>query len=340
MVGHAFVIAMKSMSAEPSVFLHYNFSYLAVNVFFITSGFLVTKSMAYRGDMPDYFAARALRIYPALIVHLLFVMFVIGAISTILPLKDYFLHSDVWKQPFLVLPFINTDVVLPGVFTNNLEPFASVPLWTLRYELLAYIGTATVFSLGLLRRKWMVLAQFILPSIAWIVTYQLGILDDLLPTLRNAIRFGIAYGLGATLYAYRDRVSFSLLGLAAVLGLTLIAKNTASLEVFVNILLAYGLMLLAYARVQKLNILTRISDISYGVYIYHWCMLQIVFEFMPNLSPIGLLAIAAPLTFIIASLSWHWVEKPILKQKSNFARLLRFGASPDPLKKRRPVLLD
>ena len=94
MVGHAFVIAMKSMSAEPSVFLDYNFSYLAVNVFFITSGFLVTKSMVYRNNMPDYCAARALRIYPALIVHLLFVILVIGAISTTLPLKEYFTHSD------------------------------------------------------------------------------------------------------------------------------------------------------------------------------------------------------------------------------------------------------
>jgi len=63
--GHAFVVALRDISAEPHILYHYTFSYLAVNLFFIASGFLVTKSMVYRGDTPSFISARALRIFPA-----------------------------------------------------------------------------------------------------------------------------------------------------------------------------------------------------------------------------------------------------------------------------------
>lgn len=72
MIGHAFAIAHGDADREPQVFFHYTFSYLAVNLFFITSGFLVTKSMLYRGDSPAFVSARVLRIFPALAVHVFF----------------------------------------------------------------------------------------------------------------------------------------------------------------------------------------------------------------------------------------------------------------------------
>ena len=51
--GHAFAVALRDSSLEPHILYHYTFSYLAVNLFFIASGFLVTKSMVYRGDTPS-----------------------------------------------------------------------------------------------------------------------------------------------------------------------------------------------------------------------------------------------------------------------------------------------
>ena len=44
-IGHAFAVALRDPMSEPQLFFHYTFSYLAVNLFFIASGFLVTKSM-------------------------------------------------------------------------------------------------------------------------------------------------------------------------------------------------------------------------------------------------------------------------------------------------------
>ena len=204
--GHAFGVVLRDSSLEPHVLYHYTFSYLAVNLFFIASGFLVTKSMVFRGDTPSFISARILRIFPALFVHVIFVMIVIGPLATKSPLMAFFSHPDWYLQPLKVLTFVETEMIMPRMFESNAEGLASAALWTLRYEVLAYIGTLLVFSLGMLRKKWMVLAQFVLPSIAWMLGDYYGLFTQLPATIENIMRFGIAYGLGAAIYAYRDRL--------------------------------------------------------------------------------------------------------------------------------------
>lgn len=339
-IGHSFAVALRDANAEPQVFLHYNFSYIAVNLFFIASGFLVTKSMLYRGDVANYASARALRIYPALIVHVLFVMFVIGLLATKLPWSEFLTHPDFLKQPFLVLSFVETNMVMPGAFLDNGEQLGSAPLWTLRYEVLAYIGTALVFMLGLLKRKWMVLAQFIVPSILWLVTHQFGIFETLPGTFQNLLRFGIAYGLGATIYAYRERLNFNPLLIPVLFGLTALTASFHSVEIMLNLALGYFLMWAAFIKIPALNPLQKMGDLSYGVYIYHWCIFQVIFQYFPGLNSWTLLAITLPLTFLMAKLSWDFVEKPMLAKKKNlsgfFSRGRKKKAPYDP----KSVLLD
>lgn len=338
-VGHTFNVALKDAGAEPHVFFHYNFSYLAVNLFFIASGFLVTKSMLYRGDIPEFASARILRIYPALIALTLFAMFVIGPLATSLPWAEYFTHKDFLIQPFAVLSFVQTEMYLPGIFPNNAEHMVGAPLWTLRYEFLAYIGTAIIFSLGLMKKKWMVLAQFILPSIGWIAAHGLGIYDQIPATFQALLRFGIAYGLGATIFAYRDRLSFHALGIPVMMILAALTSKFQLFEVTMNLMLAYFVMWAAYVKAPKFNFLQKLSDVSYGVYIYHWCVMQMVFMWFPNLSVTALLLITLPVTYWFATLSWHFVEKPMLTQKKSFSKYLRFGRK-KPSYNNKAVLLD
>lgn len=336
---HSILIGLRDINAEAHVFFQYGLSYLAVNLFFITSGFLVTKSMTSRADLSEYRSARVLRIYPALIVHVAFVLLIIGPLASTLPLWDYLTHPDVWKQPFLVLSFFNTDMVLPNAFLTNYEQLASAPLWTLRYEVLAYIVTALVFSLGLMRRKWMILAQFILPSLAWLITKETGLFEDLSATAQNALRFGIAYGLGATIYAYKDRLNFHLLGLLGVILLAVLCQRLNAMEIAVNVMLAYGLMLVAFVKMPQLKLLQKLSDVSYGIYIYHWCLLQLAFYWWPQLSAFELFILVAPLSYLIAYGSWHLIERPSLRAKKRFTKYLRFGRMPSKYK-RETLLLD
>lgn len=327
MVGHAFVINAGKGDSEPQIFLHYTFSYMAVNMFFIASGLLVTKSMLYRGDAPAFLAARSLRIFPALIAHVLFVTLVVGTLMTSLPLLEYLTHKEVLMQPVWVLSFFQTEMVLPGVFESNGENFGSATLWTLRYEVLAYIATFLAFSLGLLRRKWMVLAQFIVPSIVWIMGQSFGLFESLPATVENAVRFGIAYGLGATIYAYRDRLNFRWFAIPAFAGLAWILRDTPMVEVMTNLFLASFVIWAAYVKLPKLAPLQGITDLSYGIYIYHWVVMQVIFNLMPNTSVLGLLLIALPVVIGLSWLSWTFIEAPMLRHKKAFGKWLRFGRS-------------
>lgn len=325
MVGHAFAINAGNGESEPHIFLHYTFSYMAVNMFFIASGLLVTKSMLYRGDAPAFLAARSLRIFPALIAHVLFVTLVVGTLMTSLPLWDYLTHSDVLLQPVWVLSFFQTEMVLPGVFESNGEAFGSATLWTLRYEVLAYIATFLAFSLGLLRRKWMVLAQFTIPSIAWVIGQSFGLFEMLPATVENAVRFGIAYGLGAAIYAYRDRLNFRWFAAPLFAALSWALKDTPMVEITTNLALASFVIWAAYVKVPKLAGLQRITDLSYGIYIYHWVIMQVIINLMPDTSVIGLFVIALPIVIGLSWLSWTFIEAPMLRHKKAFGEWLRFG---------------
>lgn len=336
MIGHAFAISYGNADAEPNVLFHYSFSYLSVNLFFIASGFLVTGSMLHRGDAPGFAAARLLRIYPALIVHVLFILLIIGPLVTIAPLTQYFASSAVWAAPLDVLTFINTDLILPGVFAGNGEQYASAPLWTLRYEVLCYVGTLLCFSLGFMRKRWMLLAQFVVPSVLWMLAISQGWFDVLPATAENLTRFMIAYGLGATIFAYRDRLRFLALSFIIATAALIIFHDTPVGEVAVNLVLAVLVMSLAYIQLPKLNGLKTLSDISYGMYIYHWCVMQTVFHFVPGLGVAELFALGLGPTVLIAWLSWTYIEKPMLAHKGRFGRWLR-GQKPLPPK---PVLAD
>lgn len=339
LVGHAFIIGNRDASAEPLIFFDYSFSYLAVNAFFIASGFLVTKSMLYRGDSAEYSSARLLRIYPALIVHVLFVMFIIGPLATKLPLREFFTDPQFFMQPLWVFSFYETKMVLPGAFLDNHEPYGSIPLWTLRYEVLAYIGTGLIFMLGFMKRKWMLLAQFILPCVAYITAKETGVYDTLPATGQNLLRFGIAYGLGAAIFAYQDRLSFNLLGLIFISALTVLVQSTTLNEVGMNLMLGYFIFFIAYQQAPKWQWLGSIDDLSYGIYIYHWCVLQMLAMYFPSMSILALVGVGLIITTSLAFLSWHVIEKPMLSNKKSFARFLRLGKA-KPIYDAKTVLLD
>jgi len=338
-LGHSFVIGLRDASAEPQLLYHYTFSYLAVNLFFIASGFLVTKSMVFRGDTPSFISARALRIFPALIVHVIFVMIVIGPLATKTPLGQFFSDPDWYLQPLKVLTFFETNMNMPGIFETNEEQIGSAPLWTLRFEVLAYIGTLGVFSLGLLRKKWMVLMQFILPSLGWILALHFGLFEKLPATIENLFRFGIAYGLGAAIYAYRDRLSFSWITLGVLAAASYLLRETPVVEVLMNTLLAWLVFRVAYMKMPNFKWMQRIPDLSYGIYIYHWCVLQLLFYWFPTLNLIELFIFGFVPTVILSALSWYIVEKPALRSKTRFANWMR-NIGVKPRAKTRELLLD
>jgi len=102
---------------EPLTWLGGGFATLgtvAVDVFFVTSGFLVTRSLLERRSLRHFVAARLLRVLPGLAVMLVLTAYVLGPLFTSLPVTSYL-----------------TDPAVPDYVARNLNLAVDDPQWTL-----------------------------------------------------------------------------------------------------------------------------------------------------------------------------------------------------------------
>ncbi len=129
---------------------------IGVGLFFVLSGLLVTRSYLNRGSLIDFAVARALRIYPLLIVTVLVSAILLGPFVSILSVSEYFESSIPYRYVLSNGSLWQLVHHLPGVFDEN--PFRGVngSLWTLPIEVSLYVVVGLAGVLGLLRRRTLV----------------------------------------------------------------------------------------------------------------------------------------------------------------------------------------
>ncbi len=288
---------------------------IAVQIFFIISGYLITASYLHSKTAARFIRARFLRLVPALLVVLALLAFVLGPLLTIVPLREYF-HSTVPYRAALGL-----SDHLPGVFTHN--PFSSGingSLWTLRYEGLCYFAVLCLGLAGLLRR-YAVIGLFL--GLLAARLYFGGFAGGLHFSGFAAVEFGALFAAGAALYFIQPplKAAFAIPCAALWLlslrygGFTLISDTAG----------AYLVIYLGLSRGVKLPRLARYGDLSYGVYIYAWPIQQSISLLLGKHSTWAInAAITAPVALCLAFASWHLVESPALRLKN--AKLLKIYA--------------
>jgi len=125
---------------------------VAVDLFFLVSGFLVTASILNSG-VKNYVVSRVLRIYPALWVNLIIVTFVLGGIVTTLPLSEYLVNREVWTY-FKGLAFTyQGGFFLPGVFAQNADKAVNGSIWSVIIEVWLYIVVLGLYLFGVMRSR-------------------------------------------------------------------------------------------------------------------------------------------------------------------------------------------
>ncbi len=286
---------------------------------FMISGYLITKSWNKNPNIFSYFWKRILRIYPGLIVSILFSTFVIGPLVSSLDPLEYFKNIDIPN----VLIYMATlrQKYLPGVFSQNIYPNSvNGSLWTLIGETTMYIVTAVIGLLGIFKKKWFLLI-FIL---AEIILYNIGIHHFNENEIRCMyIIFNVNnvtyYLIGACYYLYGDKIQYRKDIFIFALILWIISFGTEFFEIVSYISIPYIVFHLAFIPTKYLKTLTERGDFSYGLYIYAFPIQQtLVHLFQNNITSLKLFVFSYPITFLFAFLSWNLVEKRALQLKKYF----------------------
>jgi peptidoglycan/LPS O-acetylase OafA/YrhL len=292
-----------------------NFGVLGVRCFFVISGFLVTQSWLTRPHVRSFVAARALRIYPALVAATLFSIALAGA-SSALPWTAFLAHEQTRDYAWRVALGWEMVYRLPGAFPANPFPHeVNGSLWTLPIELRLYVAVVMAGAAGLLARRWAWLAALLaLPAV-------FGLRPDLFPLRPNdaIVRdLALLFALGSLAYVWRAALPIS--GIAAIAMVALVAWNPGGLArgALFSPLLAYVLLVAAYHPRLQLPAFNRTGDYSYGLYVYSFPLQQTLAQRIPGIEPMAMLALALPLALLVAALSWHLLERPALAKKTRF----------------------
>ncbi len=313
-VSHAFSVTTGRPADEPLMaWTGFSLGEHAVNAFFAISGFLVTMSYLRRG-WRDYAVSRALRIVPGLVIAALAVSLLLGAALTRLSLGAYLADPALWRYVTGLLTTFKTNAALPGVFPDNPFRYPMGTVWTLKYEVLCYLGVLISGLAGTLSSRRL--------GAAFTAALFVGLigLDLALPNAgkgpETALRLPLLFVAGGTLYLWRDTVRLAFWPLLVLAAATAASHGTPAYKALLFLAEAYGVIWLAFSPALSRPRFDLRHDLSYGVYLYGWPIQQALVQLVPAASAWALMGPALVLTLAVAGLSWFAVERPALALKA------------------------
>jgi len=309
--SHSYPLTYGENDNEPLFILtkcQTDFGIIAVNIFFIISGFLVTQSFIRKQTLADYFRSRILRIFPALIVMILLIVFVAGPLLTTLSVREYFYSNETYRYLTMMYVFNDSEVQnLPGVFEKN--PFHDTingSLWTIRYELTCYIALPAVL---LLFRKRPVASLLLTAAVILIA------LNSFFGPGYLIISFFTCFLSGSIFYLLRKKIPLHWFIAVCAAGLLITSVPLRILSYTFPWLAGYLVIYLALIPKTSLTKFGKYGDFSYGIYIWAFPVQQVVAQSHSSYGSYFNAIVSFPFVLILAILSWHFIEKPSLRLK-------------------------
>ncbi len=294
---------------------------VAVDAFFIISGFLIFMSFEASRSLSQYISKRVRRIFPGYAVVILFSAIFLYFVSD-KGLAEYF-NLDWIKYIFFNLLTLNfLQPTLPGVFDHNLWTAVNGALWTIKIEVMFYVTvpliayilskTSKIWTLGLI---YFLSVSYSLVML-WMAEYYGSenyiILEKQLP---GQLAFFIS---GAGLYYFQATFQKNALLLFLVSFLLLFIHTQMTDLVFLYPAVLGVVVIYMATALKYLGDFGKFGDLSFGIYIWHFPIIQLFVTY--DLLDRFVVAIPVLILSILSAsyLSWHIVEKRFLYASSHY----------------------
>ncbi len=277
-----------------------------------------------------FFTSRALRIFPALLLAIPLMALVFGPLVSDLKFRDYFSSPETWRFLGTILVF-PLNPTLPGVF-------GGAPLVAQLYSLTAELGF--YIFVGLLARwtHYGKLLAFLLSlvfsvfihfdystlSFSSLISAQTGQMVLFTFPLRLGLVcvFYLLAGSAIALVAPTTKLLARCTPLLLAIWLVaLFANDRRVYDVTEMILFPLIIVGIGSAKHIVIPLPKTLGDISYGVYIYHFFIAELVRSWNIQTSHYGyLIALSIILSMLVAWISFHAIEKRALSMKKSKLR--------------------
>lgn len=309
---------------------------VGVWLFFVLSGFLITRILAttrseieagrstFVRSLRHFYIRRSARIFPPYYLLLA----VVTVVSLAVPIYGF------WRPEKLAYLTYTTNILIghrdywPGQFGH---------LWTLAIEEQFYVLFAPLVLLVPRRYTLNLCVAIVLFAVAWRINLRAANASPTAEDVSSFVNFGLlAFGGVVGLNAHRKLPASLATGSAQLATLSLIVMSVALFydpngvwthyaKLYVGIMA--GLLLLQVMQGQEswfvyiLNLapLSGLGRISYGAYLVHNLILlaPLFYGVAPNTLGFGAQWVVATVaefavTIVIATLSWRYMEKPII----------------------------
>ncbi|AWD23665.1 acyltransferase family protein [Fuscovulum blasticum] len=312
--GHSFPLT----GGEGPGYLGSTASTLAVKIFFVISGYMISESWRRDPHLGRYLRRRALRIFPALFFLCLITVLLVGPALTKVDLATYFSHHGTWNYFTNIALYPNYS--LPGVFDGNIYPGAvNGSLWTLPIEFSMYLMLPALLIIPFQRVTVCVMAIGLSIASIWytrisipsepIVLYGSNVINGL--EMTPYFLWGMVYRLW-----FRSEWLSLQISVMAIMLLPLATSTWAGAELVSLILVPYVTLSFGHAHNARFSWVEKLGDMSYGTYLYGFLVQQIIAQMIgtPGAHWTNFIA-SVPPTLILGFLSWHLVEKPAMALK-------------------------
>ncbi len=339
---------LRALAVIPVIFFHagipfFEGGYVGVDIFYVISGYLITSLIlsekeAGKFSLAGFYERRARRILPALFLVMLacipFAFFLmmpnqlkdfsesILAVSLFASNFLFWLESDYFSPSAELKPLLHTWSLAVEEQFYILFPLFLLAFWSLGKKKINLLIICLLF-ISLSLSEWSVrnaptASFFLTPSRAWeiLLGVTAAFVINTNKKLINKISSNLAligvFFIGYSIFFFEEETPFpGIYALLPTLGTVLILLFSSSRTLV--------------GKIFSINLFVGVGLISYGAYLWHQPLLAFMRLYSPEVLNEYVLLFICLLSFVLAYLSWRFIEKPFRdREKTSRKKLAAF----------------